>query len=160
MSDDLGYEAIGANGGTSYATPVLDGMAATAVDEVLRWATPVLQMRRTCTRDTELGGQALEQGDKVVLWYASANRDERVFADPQRFDLTRSPNEHVSFGGPGPHYCLGANLARREIRVMFRQLFQRIPDLQITGEPERLRSNFIHGIKHMNCEFTPGGASA
>ena len=97
-----------------------DALADTAVEEIVRWASPVIHMRRTCTRDTELGGQALAEGEKVVLWYASANRDEAVFADPHRFDLARRPNEHVGFGGPGPHYCLGANLARREIRVMFR----------------------------------------
>jgi cytochrome P450 len=137
-----------------------EGIAPTAVDEIVRWATPVLQMRRTCTGPTVLSGQELAEGDKVVMWYSSANRDERVFDDPHRFDVTRTPNEHVGFGGPGPHYCLGANLARREIRVMFRQLFRRLPDLQITSEPARLQSNFIHGIKHMNCQFTPGGASS
>jgi cytochrome P450 len=137
-----------------------DGMADTAVEEIVRWASPVIHMRRTCTRDTELGGQPLAEGEKVVLWYASANRDEAVFADPYRFDLARRPNEHVGFGGPGPHYCLGANLARREIRVMFRQIFERLPDLEISGPPERLRSNFINGIKRMPCEFTPDRPAA
>jgi len=137
-----------------------DGVADSAIEEIVRWASPVIHMRRTCTRDTELGGQALGEGEKVVLWYASANRDEAVFTDPYRFDLSRSPNEHVGFGGPGPHYCLGANLARREIRVMFRQIFDRLPDLEITGEPERLRSNFINGIKRMPCAFTPGRPAA
>jgi cytochrome P450 len=133
-----------------------EGVADSAIEEIVRWASPVIHMRRTCTRDTELGGQPLGEGEKVVLWYASANRDETVFTEPYRFDLSRSPNEHVGFGGPGPHYCLGANLARREIRVMFRQIFDRLPDLEITGEPERLRSNFINGIKRMPCAFTPG----
>jgi methyl-branched lipid omega-hydroxylase len=91
----------------------------------------------------------------VVLWYTSANRDEAVFADPHRFDVGRTPNEHLGFGAPGPHFCLGANLARREITVMFRELFRRLPDLRITGEPARLLSGFINGIKHMPCEFTP-----
>ncbi len=133
-----------------------EGIAPTAVEEVVRWASPVIYMRRTVTRNTELDGQKLSEGDKVALWYASANRDEEVFEDPFRFDVTRTPNEHVGFGGPGPHYCLGANLARREITVMFRQLFARLPDLEITGEPHRLASNFVNGIKRMPCRFTPG----
>jgi cytochrome P450 len=133
-----------------------EGLAPTAIEEIVRWATPVIHMRRTCTRDTELGGQAMKEGDKVVLFYSSANRDEKVFADPHRFDLARTPNEHVGFGGPGPHFCLGANLARREIRVMFDRILHRLPDLEITGPPARLQSNFIHGIKRMPCAFTPG----
>jgi len=137
-----------------------EGVAATAVEEVVRWASPVIYMRRTVTQDTLLDGVKLSEGDKVALWYASANRDEEVFADPFRFDVTRTPNEHVGFGGPGPHFCLGANLARREIKVMFRQIFERLPDLEITGEPERLASNFVHGIKRMPCRFSPGGAAA
>jgi len=137
-----------------------DGMAATAVEEIVRWASPVIHMRRTCTQDTELGGQAFREGDKVVLWYASGNRDEEVFPHPYRFDVRRTPNEHVGFGGPGPHFCLGANLARREIRVMFREIFEYLPDLRVTGEPERLQSGFINGIKRMPCAFTPGRAGA
>ncbi len=137
-----------------------EGVAPTAVEEIVRWATPVIHFRRTATRDTELGGQKIEAGQKVVLWYNSANRDEDVFDEPFRFDVARTPNEHVGFGGPGPHHCLGAHLARREITVMFRELFRRLPDLEITGEPERLASFFIHGIKHMQCRFTPGGATA
>ena len=136
-----------------------DGIAPTAIEEIVRWSTPVIHFRRTATRDTEIGGQAIREGEKAVLWYNSANRDEAVFDEPQRFDVTRSPNEHVGFGGPGAHHCLGANLARREITVMFRELLQRLPDLEITGKPDRLRSNFIHGIKRMPCSFTPGGAS-
>ncbi|HWP65810.1 MAG TPA: cytochrome P450 [Candidatus Limnocylindria bacterium] len=132
-----------------------EGLAPTAVEEIVRWATPVMHFRRTATRDTEIGGQPIRAGDKVVLWYTSANRDEAVFDDPYRFDVGRTPNDHVGFGAPGPHFCLGANLARREITVMFRELFQRLPDLQITGEPARLLSGFINGIKHMPCEFTP-----
>ena len=135
-----------------------EGVAPTAVEEIVRWASPVIYMRRTVTQDTVLGGQKLAEGDKLALWYASANRDEEVFQDPFRFDLTRTPNEHVGFGGPGAHHCLGANLARREMNVVFRELFRRLPDLEITGPPERLMSNFIHGIKRMPCTFTPGGA--
>lgn len=131
-------------------------MARTAVEEIVRWASPVIHMRRTCTQDTVVGGQKMAAGDKVVLWYNSANRDEAVFADPYRFDIGRTPNEHLGFGGPGPHFCLGANLARREITVMFREIFRRLPDLKITGEPDRLVSYFINGIKRMPCSFTPG----
>jgi len=132
----------------------------TAVEEIVRWATPVIHFRRTATRDTEIRGQRIREGEKVVLWYCSANRDEDAFPDPYRFDVRRQPNEHVGFGGPGPHFCLGAHLARREMTVMLRELFQRIPDLEITGTPHRLYSFFIHGIKHMECRFTPGGARA
>jgi cytochrome P450 len=134
-----------------------EGVAASAVEEIVRWASPVIHFRRTATRDTELGGQAIAEGQKIVLWYNSANRDEDVFESPHRFDVTRTPNEHVGFGGPGAHYCLGANLAKREIKVIFRELFERLPDLEIRAEPERLLSNFIHGIKRMPCSFTPGG---
>lgn len=137
-----------------------EGVATTAVEEVIRWASPVIHMRRTCTQDTILGGQEMKEGDKVVLWYNSANRDEAVFENPHRFDVGRTPNEHVGFGGPGPHFCLGANLARREIRVMFDRILKRLPDLEITSEPDRLQSNFIHGIKHMSCAFTPGKPGA
>jgi cytochrome P450 len=137
-----------------------EAVAPSAVEEIVRWASPVIHFRRTATRDTEIRGQKIREGEKVVLFYCSANRDEEVFPEPFRFDVLRDPNEHVGFGGPGPHFCLGANLARREITVMFREIFQRLPDLEITGEPERLASNFIHGIKHMPCRFTPGGARA
>jgi cytochrome P450 len=114
-------------------------------------------MRRTTTCATALGSQPLRAGEKVVLFYNSANRDEAVFAEPYRFDVTRSPNLHVGFGGPSPHFCLGANLARREIEVFFREMFTRAPDLHITDDtPERLLSHFINGIKHMPCRFTPG----
>ncbi|MGI9432951.1 MAG: cytochrome P450 [Myxococcota bacterium] len=135
-----------------------DGLAATAIEEIVRWASPVMFMRRTVTRDTELGGKTLREGDKTVLWYFSGNRDADKFDEPYRFDVGRTPNEHIGFGGPGPHYCLDANLARREIRVMFRQIFERLPNLQITGEPQMLRSNFVHGIKRMPCEWTVGGS--
>jgi len=137
-----------------------DGVAPTAVDEIVRWATPVIHFRRTATRDTVLRGQKIEAGQKVVLWYSSGNRDEEKFEQPFDFDVLRSPNEHVGFGGPGPHYCMGAHLARREITVLFRELFERLPDLQIEGQPDRLLSFFIHGIKRMRCTFKPGGALA
>jgi cholest-4-en-3-one 26-monooxygenase len=126
-----------------------------AVEEMLRWGTPVMHFRRTAQRDTEIRGQRIAEGDKVVIWYISANRDESVFDDPYRFDVTRAPNEHVAFGGGGPHFCLGANLARLEIRVMFEELLRRMPDMALAGPPQRLRSNFINGIKHMPVQFTP-----
>jgi cytochrome P450 len=135
-----------------------EGVTPTAIEEIVRWSTPVIHFRRTVSRDTVLGGQKLSAGEKVVMWYNSGNRDEAAFADPYRFDLRRKPNEHVGFGGPGPHHCLGANLARREIRMMFREIFRRLPDLEITGPPELLRSNFIHGIKRMPCAWTKRAA--
>ena len=125
-----------------------------AVEEMLRWATPVMHFRRTATEDLTLGGQKIAAGDKVVIWYVSANRDERIFDDPMRFDIERSPNEHVAFGGGGPHFCLGANLARMEIRVLFEEILDRWSHLELTGEPTRLRSNFINGIKHIPLRFT------
>ncbi|CAN5455741.1 cytochrome P450 [soil metagenome] len=134
-----------------------DGVAPTAVEAIVRWATPVIHFRRTATQDTELSGQPIAEGDKVVLWYNSANRDEDRFEDPSRFDVRRQPNEQVGFGVGGPHFCLGANLARREITVMFDELFRRLPDIEITGPPDMLRSAFIHGIKRMPCAFTPVG---
>lgn len=137
-----------------------DAVAPTAVEEIVRWATPVIHFRRTAARDTTLSGHPMRAGQKVVMWYCSGNRDEAVFVHPYRFDVRREPNDHVGFGGPGPHFCLGAHLARREITVMFREIFRRLPDLHVTGEPSRLASFFIHGIKHMHCAFTPGGASA
>jgi cytochrome P450 len=124
-----------------------------AVEEIVRWASPVIHFRRTATADTELGGQAIKAGDKVVLWYNSANRDERTFAQPYVFDVTRQPNAQAGFGAGGPHFCLGANLARREIAVMFDEIRRRLPDLAITGEPAMLQSAFIHGIKRMPCAW-------
>jgi len=132
-------------------------VAPTAVEEIVRWATPVIHFRRTATADTTIAGQPIRAGEKVIMWYCSANRDEAVFDAPARFDVTRTPNDHVGFGGPGPHFCLGAQLARREITVMFRELFRRLPDLEVVGEPAYLASNFINGIKRLPCEFTPGG---
>jgi cytochrome P450 len=126
-----------------------------AVEEIVRFATPVIHFRRTATQDTEIDGHPIKEGEKVVMFFNSANRDERAFENPYEFDITRSPNPHVGYGGGGPHFCLGANLARREIRVMFEELFRRLPDLRITGEPDYLQSSFIHGIKRMPCSFTP-----
>jgi len=128
-------------------------VAPTAVDEIVRWASPVIFMRRTTTAPTTLSGHTFAEGDKVILFYNSANRDEDVFEDPQRFDVLRHPNPHVGFGAPGPHFCLGAHLARREITVMFRELFRHLPDIRATAEPDRLRSNFINGIKHLPCAY-------
>jgi len=133
-----------------------DARLGTAVEEVLRWASPVMYFRRTATSDTEVGGQAISEGDKVVMWHISANRDEDVFDDPFRFDITRDPNDHVAFGGGGHHFCLGANLARAELGFIFEEILERIPDMHLTGEPSILRSNFIGGIKHMPVAFTPG----
>jgi methyl-branched lipid omega-hydroxylase len=128
--------------------------ARTAVEEIVRWATPVIHFRRTATEDTELSGQPIAAGDKVVLWYTSANRDERMFPDPFRFDIARpiTPTQ-VGFGAGGPHFCLGANLARREITVMFDELRRRLPDLRITGQPAYLESFFINGIKRLPCAW-------
>ncbi|MEV5407348.1 cytochrome P450 [Thermopolyspora sp. NPDC052614] len=130
-----------------------DGRIGGAVEEIVRVASPVAWMRRTLTRDYELNGTPYKEGDKVLLYYWAANRDEDVFTDPYRFDILRDPNPHVGFGGPGPHFCLGAHLARREITVMFRELFTRLPRIRSVGEPSRLRSSFINGIKHLTCEF-------
>ncbi len=125
-----------------------------AVEEMLRWVSPVSQFRRTATRDTQIRGQQIKENDKVVVYYQSANRDEDVFTDPYKFDVARSPNNHIAFG-IGEHFCLGANLARLEIRVMFEELLKRMPDIQLAGPVRRLRSNFINGIKEMPVKFTP-----
>jgi cytochrome P450 len=133
-----------------------DQMAPAAVEEIVRWASPVTHFRRTVTRDgVQLGDQEFREGDKVVLWYGSANRDDSVFDEAFTFDLRRSPNDHVGFGGPGAHFCLGAHLARREMTVVFREVFRQLPDIEAVGEPARLRSNFINGIKHLQAEWTP-----
>jgi methyl-branched lipid omega-hydroxylase len=123
-----------------------------AVEEIVRHASPVIFMRRTLTRDYTMNGQDYREGDKAVLFYYAANRDEAVFADPERFDITRSPNPHLGFGGAGPHFCLGAHLARRELTVMLRELLTRVPDIT-AGEPDRLLSSFVNGIKRLPCQF-------
>ncbi|HEX7083741.1 MAG TPA: cytochrome P450 [Gaiellaceae bacterium] len=124
-------------------------IATTGADEMLRWATPVLHFRRTATVDTEIRGQPIAAGDKVVVWYVSADFDEEVFDEPYRFDVGRQPNPHVVFGGGGPHYCLGAHLARLEVQVMFEHLLPRLADMQPAGPVERVRTNFTNALKRM-----------
>ncbi|MEI7593741.1 MAG: cytochrome P450 [Actinomycetes bacterium] len=126
-----------------------------AIEEILRWATPVLHFRRTAMADFDLAGTAIRKGDKVVMWHISANRDETVFDDPFRFDIERTPNDHIAFGGGGAHFCLGANLARMELDLIFTEILNRLPELESNGETEYLRSNFIGGIKHMPVRFSP-----
>ena len=127
-----------------------------AVEEMLRWVTPIQNMNRTATRDTVLRGQPIRAGDKLLLLYPSANRDERVFADPFRFDTTRDPNPHVAFGF-GAHFCLGASLARLELRLLFEELLPRIPDLRLVSDapPPAVPSNFIRGLLRLEVEFAP-----
>ncbi len=126
----------------------------TAVEEMLRWVSAVIEFRRTATRDTELRGQKVRAGDKVIIYYISANRDEDVFPDADRFDVGRTPNDHLAFG-IGEHFCLGSNLARLEIRIMFEELLRRLPDIELAGAVDRLRSSLINGIKRMPVVFTP-----
>jgi len=133
----------------------LDGLLPTAVDEMLRWVTPVQYFRRTAIQPGEIRGVEIAAGDSITMWYPAANRDEEVFPEPQRFDVGRSPNAHIAFGGRGPHYCLGASLAKMEIEVMFREILTRLPDMEQAGEVERLRSTLISGIKHMPVRYTP-----
>jgi cholest-4-en-3-one 26-monooxygenase len=128
-----------------------------AVDEMLRYASPVMYMRRTAQSDVELRGERIRKGDKVALWYIAANHDDEVFDEPHRFDITRSPNDYLAFGGGGPHFCLGSHLAKLEINVMFEELLSRIPEMELAGPVQRLRSNFINGIKHMPVAFAPAG---
>lgn len=130
-----------------------------ATEEILRWASPVMYFRRNATRDTEVRGQRIKAGDKVSLWYISANRDEEIFPEPFKFDVTRAPNEHVAFGGGGAHYCLGANLAKMEISIMLEELAKRVKSVERIGEVLRLRSNFINGIKHLPVRLHPAAAS-
>ena len=132
---------------------------ASAVEEMLRWVSPVVYMRRTATRATELGGRRIAEGDKVVMYYGAANRDETVFDRPDQFDLARPVNEHVAFGGGGPHFCLGAHLARIEIKALFAQVLRRMPELELAGPVEWLPSNFISGPKHMPVRFRPAPAT-
>jgi cytochrome P450 len=135
----------------------IDGVMPTTVEEIVRYASPVVWMRRTLTQDYVLSGHEFHEGDKVIMYYGSANRDEAIFADPDTFNVLRDPNPHVGFGGPGPHFCLGAHLARREITLMFRELYTRLPDLELAGPPVQLRSSFINGVKSLPVSFTPGG---
>ena len=132
-----------------------DDLLGSTAEEIIRWATPVVYFRRTATRDVELHGTLIRENDPVVLFYLSANYDESVFADPQVFDLTRSPNPHVSFGGGGPHFCLGAHLARLEIRVLLEELLAATGSIELAGEPDRLRSSWINGLKRLPVTVTP-----
>jgi cytochrome P450 len=141
----------------------LPGATTTAVEEIVRAASPVTFMRRTVTKDLSLSGQDFSEGDKVVLFYGAANRDPRVFKDPETLDIGREPNPHVGFGGPGPHFCLGAHLARREVAVAFRQLLTRLPDIEVIGPPvplDALGIPLVGGIKHLPVSFTPARAGA
>jgi cytochrome P450 len=133
----------------------LDGVAATAVEEIVRYATPVIQFRRTVTRDgVQLAGRTFNEGDKVVLFYESANRDRAAFDDdPDRFVVTRDPNPHVGFGGPGPHFCLGAHLARRQLVVLFKELLRRVPTIVADGPPERIVSSLLNGVRRQACSW-------
>jgi methyl-branched lipid omega-hydroxylase len=131
----------------------LEGRLPDAVEEIVRYVSPVIWMRRSVTRDCTLNGHDYREGDKAVLFYWAANRDETVFADPGKFDIMRKPNPHVGFGAAGPHFCLGAHLARREITAMLRELLSRVPTIRAAGEPDRLLSSFINGIKHLPCEL-------
>jgi cytochrome P450 len=136
----------------------LDGVSHSAVEEIIRVASPVVFMRRTVTRDLVLSGESLAEGERVVMFYGAANRDPRVFKDPEAFDVRRDPNPHVGFGGPGPHFCLGAHLARREVAVAFRQLLTRLPDIDLAGPPVPLAAlgiPLVGGIKHLPVTFTP-----
>ena len=140
----------------------LDGRLDGAVEEILRYIGPVQQFRRNATEDTEIRGQQIKKDDKVVIWYCSGSYDEDVFTDPTKFDITRTDNKHLGFGGGGPHFCLGSALGRMMVKYALHEVFTRMPDLR-TGEPEYQVNNFIHGVHHLNATWTPGprtGASA
>jgi methyl-branched lipid omega-hydroxylase len=134
-----------------------DRYAPSAVEEIIRLSSPIVWMRRTLTQDYQLRNCSFREGDKALLFYWSANRDEAVFTEPHRFDITRDPNPHVGFGAPGHHFCLGARLARAQIVAMFRELFRRAPDICPCGEPQLLLSNFVSGVKSLPCDFTRAG---
>ena len=133
-------------------------LARTAADEIVRWVSPVMDFRRTATRDTELGGQKISEGDKVVMYYSAANRDEAVFENANTFDIGRDPNPHIGFGGGGPHFCLGRHLAVMEIELMFSALARMVDHIELTGPVRRLQSNFINGIKEMQVNLVPASA--
>jgi cytochrome P450 len=135
------------------------GLRSGAVEEMLRWWTPVMHFRRTATSDVELGGMPIRTGQKVVVWFSSANRDPEVFEDPDRFDVRRRPGEHLAFGH-GPHFCLGAHLAREQMRALFAAVLARMDDLELAGEPARLRSNFQNGLKHLPIRWRPRASRA
>jgi cytochrome P450 len=129
-----------------------EGLSVSATEEILRASAVTMHFRRTATEDTELGGVTVRKGDRVVVWYPSANYDDEVFEEPFRFDIRRAPNDHLTFGA-GRHVCLGASLARLEVRVVFEELLRRVDSIEIVGDPDRLRSNFINGIKHLPVRF-------
>jgi cytochrome P450 len=136
----------------------VEGVTPTAVEEIVRCASPVTFMRRTVTRDLSLAGHEFQDGDRLVMFYGAANRDPSKFDEPERFDVVRTPNPHLGFGGPGPHFCLGAHLARRELAVVFRELFRRLPDLEVVGPAVPLQSAgipLVAGIKRLPVRFTP-----
>jgi cytochrome P450 len=133
----------------------VDGLLPGAIEELLRWVSPVVYMRRTATRDTAIGGVPISEGDKVVMYYGAANRDPAAFSQPEQLDITRHPNDHVAFGGGGAHFCLGAHIARIEIESMLREILTRLPDMQPEGAAEWLPSTFISGPKHLPVRFTP-----
>jgi cytochrome P450 len=135
----------------------LDGILASGIEEMLRWVSPVVYMRRTAKEAVRLGDKEIAAGDKVVMYYGAANRDPEAFADPERFDLTRKPNEHVAFGGGGPHFCLGAHIARIEIEELLREVLSRMDGLEFADEPTWLESNFISGLKQLPVHFRPAG---
>jgi cholest-4-en-3-one 26-monooxygenase len=132
----------------------------TAADEIVRWATPVTCFQRTALEDTELGGVKIKKGQRLVMFYRSANFDEEVFEDPESFNILRDPNPHVGFGGTGAHYCIGANLARMTINLIFNAVADNMPDLKPVSEPERLRSGWLNGIKHWQVDYTGAGEPA
>jgi len=132
-------------------------LAASAAEEIVRWVSPANLVRRTAIRDTELSGQPIAEGDKVVAFLTSANRDKDVFTASQDFDIGRDPNPHVGFSGGGPHYCLGRHLAALELRVLLKALAERMPAIALDGQVSRLRSNFVNGIKHMPVRFAAAG---
>jgi cytochrome P450 len=141
----------------------VEGVTATAVEEIVRYASPVTFMRRTLTTDLTMSGHHFVEGDKVVMLYGAANRDPRAFENPDLFDVRRNPNPHLGFGGPGPHFCLGANLARRELAVVFRDLFARLPDIEVAGDVVPLDVAglpLVGGIKRLPVRFTPTARSA
>jgi cytochrome P450 len=137
-----------------------DGLMPTAVEEFVRWVSPVVFMRRTATVDCEIGGRLIAQGEQVAMYYGAANRDPRVFSDPDRFDVTRQKNEHVAFGGGGPHFCLGAHFARLEVGTMIRELVTRIPDMEPAGPTSWVASNFVSGPSHLPVRYRPRAVEA
>ena len=139
----------------AWLTADLEGRMPMAIEEIIRWATPIMTFRRTAAHDTELGGHHITAGDKVVMFYSSANMDTEVFDHPEQLILSRHPNKHVAFGGGGIHHCLGAQLARRQLAVTFRELLTRLPDIRTVGEPELGNGNFFHTVMSMRAEFTP-----